>query len=382
MTNATMRIFGLVCVIGLLCSLSKAVVGIEDAFAWYELDAASSGNVTVNDIVDSNGPNYYTTYSVGTTTTPTWTTATATGPGGITTDEMAVNMTGSDLGIKIAQKSTADIINLEQELYGTYTAGATSGSLSMFVRVYVTDAAYSWDEPLYLISNYTRGIKRGVCFKLLGTSTVSTPHAMVVRPCVLVADGSVQTSLYSNGFTVPLDEWVDVAFSYNSTTGKVIMSKYDATDGFEAIEFDYTGLVAAGYDKTHFLIGSSLNVTETAYETPLPGSIESFAMWNTALTAYEMKALSRVPVDFLYGDANGDGMVTAGDYASVCSHFGDMGDPGIPGDANLDGVVSAGDYASVQSNFGSTSGGQILPEPATMSLVIVGGLSLIRRRKN
>jgi len=52
----------------------------------------------------------------------------------------------------------------------------------------------------------------------------------------------------------------------------------------------------------------------------------------------------------------GDGVVSAGDYASVQSAFGDTGDTGdtgtgIIGDANGDGVVSAGDYASAQANF-------------------------------
>lgn len=56
----------------------------------------------------------------------------------------------------------------------------------------------------------------------------------------------------------------------------------------------------------------------------------------------------------LLGDANGDGVVSAGDYASVQANYGNTGDPGIPGDANWDGVVSAGDYASIQANFGHT----------------------------
>ena len=55
------------------------------------------------------------------------------------------------------------------------------------------------------------------------------------------------------------------------------------------------------------------------------------------------------------GDANGDGVVSAGDYASVQANFGNTGEPFISGDANGDGVVSAGDYASVQANFGNTS---------------------------
>ncbi len=87
------------------------------------------------------------------------------------------------------------------------------------------------------------------------------------------------------------------------------------------------------------------------------------------------------------GDANRDGVVSAGDYGSVQINFGDTGAPNdmlLLGDANNDGVVSAGDYGSVQVNFGSSypySETAATPEPTTMTLIALGGLSLIRRRR-
>ena len=85
---------------------------------------------------------------------------------------------------------------------------------------------------------------------------------------------------------------------------------------------------------------------------------------------------------FLLGDANIDNVVSADDYASVQSNFGSTGAPGggLEGDANHDGAVSADDYASVQSNFGSTLAVGQIPEPATIGLLVLGGLAMLRRR--
>ncbi|HDY65896.1 MAG TPA: PEP-CTERM sorting domain-containing protein [Phycisphaerae bacterium] len=90
--------------------------------------------------------------------------------------------------------------------------------------------------------------------------------------------------------------------------------------------------------------------------------------------------ITAVPEPSLLGDANNDGVVSADDYGSVQLHFGDTGDIGILGDANLDGVVSADDYGSVQLNFGATQG-MPTPEPATLALLVLGGLVMLRRKR-
>ena len=84
----------------------------------------------------------------------------------------------------------------------------------------------------------------------------------------------------------------------------------------------------------------------------------------------------------LLGDVNGDHLVSADDYVSVQANFGNSGVPGILGDANHDGLVSADDYASVQAHFGDTSGGMsAVPEPATLGLLLIGGMAMLRRKR-
>ena len=89
---------------------------------------------------------------------------------------------------------------------------------------------------------------------------------------------------------------------------------------------------------------------------------------------------------FVFGDANGDGVVSAGDYAAVQANFGNTGDPGILGDANGDGLVSAGDYACIQSNFGNAapataSSANNVPEPGTIFILACGAVAIFRRHR-
>ena len=83
----------------------------------------------------------------------------------------------------------------------------------------------------------------------------------------------------------------------------------------------------------------------------------------------------------IQGDANSDGVVSAGDYAEVQANFGNTGDVGIPGDANFDGVVSAGDFAMIQANFGNTAPLTMTPapEPATLFIMGCGIAGLLRK---
>jgi hypothetical protein len=135
-------------------------------------------------------------------------------------------------------------------------------------------------------------------------------------------------------------------------------------DPAEIFLFDASGLCPAlpGYEAVNLTAG-----------TPFVGEMETVA--TTTLENIE---------SFLLGDANNDDVVSAGDYATVQANFGNTGISGgeLLGDANGDGVVSAGDYASVQANFGNIFPTLTpTPEPATLSLLVIGGLALIKRRR-
>jgi hypothetical protein len=82
----------------------------------------------------------------------------------------------------------------------------------------------------------------------------------------------------------------------------------------------------------------------------------------------------------VYGDFNLDGEVNAGDLALLATNYGLAGNWGwATGDGNGDGNVDAGDLAMLATNYGTVV--HPVSEPVTMSLLAVGSVALLKRRK-
>ncbi|MDP6544419.1 MAG: PEP-CTERM sorting domain-containing protein, partial [Phycisphaerae bacterium] len=88
------------------------------------------------------------------------------------------------------------------------------------------------------------------------------------------------------------------------------------------------------------------------------------------------------------GDANGDNRVNEADLAILNDQWG-LRAPGQSGDFDGDGDVDIDDFNILKGNMGwdGTGGGapqtpgSETPEPATMSLLAIGGLLILRRRR-
>jgi hypothetical protein len=82
------------------------------------------------------------------------------------------------------------------------------------------------------------------------------------------------------------------------------------------------------------------------------------------------------------GDANNDGAVDVVDLGILAANYDGTGKTWAQGDFSGDGHVDVVDLGILAKNYdwaGTTAGA--VPEPATMILLALGGLAMIRRRR-
>jgi hypothetical protein len=166
---------------------------------------------------------------------------------------------------------------------------------------------------------------------------------------------------------------------------------YDGTGSSDGVSYTGTGHnlticpdATNGWTSTTYHLFSSVQegdvvvgINGTFYpglETNYPNSY----FWNTSnQRGIRWTELLLIPA----GDKDEDGDVDLSDFTPISVNYLKTTANGIAdGDYNLDGTVNLSDFSRLSVNFTGSLTGSSVPEPATIGLVTLGVLALLRRR--
>ena len=149
-------------------------------------------------------------------------------------------------------------------------------------------------------------------------------------------------------------------------TGGVLPSENPAGSGIRRV---YLGTVT---------VSASSKLDVSTFQVTRNGSDDTTTWASSMSLDAEINSISFAVETVFPGDANRDGIVDQADYTVWYNHYGASGG-WADGDFTHDGVVDQADYTVWYNHYGFIGGS--VPEPVTLSLLAVGGLAMLRRRK-
>ena len=159
------------------------------------------------------------------------------------------------------------------------------------------------------------------------------------------------------------------------------------------------GAVLSAFSVDNFLIGTLQLGGEAAGRIKLVDNFDNQSGWSGSEALYVSNLIMNAgatidlndlhlyylnggsPKQFFNGDANLDGSVDISDFGILAGNYGGTDKSWSEGDFNGDLVVDISDLGILAGNYGFSTGGAV-PEPATLMLLLAGGvLSIMRNRR-
>ncbi|MEZ6097572.1 MAG: LamG-like jellyroll fold domain-containing protein [Pirellulaceae bacterium] len=184
--------------------------------------------------------------------------------------------------------------------------------------------------------------------------------------------------------SVVLNEWQHVAWVWDNAVG----SQTTYLNGAEAgTKSDAAGVFF--FDGGVWHLGDD----DCCGNRVTPGLLDDVAMYNISLTASEIEtiyqnglngidAMGVTAAALKAGDVDGNGAVNAADFEIIRANFYESATARSQGDLSLDGFVGFEDFREWKANVGqATATTASVPEPGTLSLIVLGCLGWAFRRK-
>ncbi len=267
---------------------------------------------------------------------------------------------------------------------GTITAEtvkAQNGQLTLNQDLYVPNLYIAGGASVQMADGNTATITD----TLSGTGSWTGGLGVAVVSGAKVAPGESVGVLNNGGGALTLDDGAIYQWQIADPTGDP-----NGGEGWDLVKgstITFLGELILDVDDS-LLAGSidgadSFIVASASNSMSALGSYSFLGTWSGTLTVTDNDLILTELSGALVGDADGNGVVNAADYIVLKTNMGQpSGATLADGDFDDDGDVDWTDLQLLQAHYGESAGASgTIPEPATLGLLAIGAMALIRRRR-